>query len=71
VASADGILIVATNFRTLEVLRFLEEELRKPVVSSNQALMWCAHQMLRIPIDGSTWGLVPETVSPANRMPNT
>lgn len=70
VPTADGILIVATNFRTLEVLPFLEQELCKPVVSSNQALMWMAHQMLRIPLDGGTWGLQPETVSPYSRLPN-
>jgi maleate isomerase len=56
VASADGILIVATNFRTLEVLGFLEEELRKPVVSANQALMWIAHKMLDVPQGAVEWG---------------
>ena len=34
-AEADGIIIVATNFRTLEVLTLLEQELQKPVMSSN------------------------------------
>jgi maleate cis-trans isomerase len=48
VADADGIIIVATNFRTLEVLTFLEQELKKPVMSSNQALMWIARRMLRV-----------------------
>ena len=49
VKDADGILIFATNFRTLEVLNRLEAELRKPVMSSNQALMWIARRMLKIP----------------------
>jgi maleate cis-trans isomerase len=54
VADADGIIIVATNFRTLEVLALLEQELRKPVMSSNQALMWIASQMLNVPLtDGA------------------
>ena len=48
VAKADGIIIVATNFRTLEVLGQLEKELGKPVISSNQALMWIAREMLKI-----------------------
>ena len=46
-ANADGIIIVATNFRTLEVLGLLEQELRKPVMSSNQALMWIARRCSR------------------------
>jgi len=52
VADADGIIIVATNFRTLEVLTLLEQELRKPVMSSNQALMWIAGQMLGVEAAG-------------------
>ena len=56
VAAADGVLIVATNFRTLEVLGALEQELRKPVISSNQALMWMAHKMLGVPHGQPEWG---------------
>lgn len=48
VPEADGIMIFATNFRTLEVLGILEQELRKPVISSNQALMWAAYRMLNL-----------------------
>jgi maleate cis-trans isomerase len=50
IREADGIIIVATNFRTLEVLGLLEQELRKPVISSNQALMWVARRMLGVPV---------------------
>jgi maleate isomerase len=53
VDEADGVIIVATNFRTLEVLTRLEQELRKPVMSSNQALMWVAIRMLKILPDAS------------------
>jgi maleate cis-trans isomerase len=53
VTEADGIIIVATNFRTLEVLSRLEQELRKPVMSSNQALMWIAGRMLNVPPTGA------------------
>jgi maleate isomerase len=49
VNDADGIIIGATNFRTLEILKRLESELNKPVMSSNQALMWMARKMLKIP----------------------
>ena len=37
---ADGVFISCTGFRTAEVLQVLEEDLGKPVVSANQALMW-------------------------------
>ena len=67
VAEADGIIIVATNFRTLEVLTQLEKELGKPVMSSNQALMWIAREMLKIePTDtapgdpAAAWPIVPK-----------
>lgn len=49
VAQAEGVFIVATNFRTLEILSLLEQDLRKPVMSSNQALMWIAKKMLGLP----------------------
>jgi maleate isomerase len=49
VKEADGVFILATNFRTLEILGVLEQELRKPVMSSNQALMWMAKTMLGLP----------------------
>ena len=43
--SADAVLISGTNFRTFDVLPTLEEDLGKPVVSSNSALLW---SMLRV-----------------------
>jgi maleate isomerase len=39
-AEAEAVLISATNFRTLSVLAELEQQLGKPVVSSNQAILW-------------------------------
>jgi maleate isomerase len=39
---ADGVLIPCTAFPTLEIIESLEEDLRKPVVSANQATMWKA-----------------------------
>jgi maleate isomerase len=40
VPEAQGIFISCTNFRTIEVIEQLEEELRVPVVSSNTATLW-------------------------------
>ena len=38
----DGVFISCTNFRTIEILDKLENDLGKPVISSNQATIWDA-----------------------------
>jgi len=38
--AADGILISCTNFRTMEVIEKIEQDIGKPVVSSNTASLW-------------------------------
>lgn len=40
VPEADAIVISATNFRTLDVLDALEADTGKPVMSTNQAILW-------------------------------
>jgi maleate isomerase len=42
---AQAIFISCSNFRTLEIIEPLEDELGKPVVTSNQVSMW---EMLRL-----------------------
>lgn len=37
---ADAVCILATDIRSIDVLDALEEDLGKPVISTNQALMW-------------------------------
>jgi maleate cis-trans isomerase len=49
VSGAEGVLVLATNFRSLEVIGLLERELGKPVISTNQALMWRAKELLGLP----------------------
>ena len=49
---ADGVFISCTNFRTIEVIEPLERELGKPVVTSNQASMWAALRLRRLPLEG-------------------
>jgi maleate cis-trans isomerase len=39
---ADGLFISCTNFATLPIIEQLEEELGKPVVTSNQATAWAS-----------------------------
>jgi maleate isomerase len=45
---ADGIFISCTNFRTIEIIRALEQNRRKPVVTSNQATFWASLRMMGI-----------------------
>ena len=51
---ADGIFISCTNFKTIEILEKLEQDLEKPVISSNQATMWMMLRMVTVrePIKG-------------------
>lgn len=39
---SDGIFISCTNWRTFEVIKLLETDCRKPVISSNLATIWAA-----------------------------
>lgn len=48
VPEADGIFISCTDFRSIEILEALENDIGKPVVSSNQALMWKMLQLARV-----------------------
>jgi maleate isomerase len=50
-SDADGIFISCTNYRTYEILRDLESDLDKPVVSSNQALLWNTLDTLSVDSD--------------------
>ena len=43
---ADGIFISCTDFRALDVIEILEKDLRKPIVSSNQASLWLSLKKL-------------------------
>ncbi|RPJ05016.1 MAG: maleate cis-trans isomerase [Deltaproteobacteria bacterium] len=38
----EGIFVSCTNWRTIEVINLLEQDLNKPVVTSNQASVWLA-----------------------------
>jgi maleate isomerase len=39
-AAADGVLIAGTGFRCVAILDALEQDLRRPVISANQASLW-------------------------------
>ncbi len=50
-SDAEAVVISATNFRTLEVIGALEQELGKPVITSNQAILWQALSSLGLRLD--------------------
>lgn len=54
VPAADAVLLSGTGLPTIGVLELLERDLGKPVVSSNQALLWRALRMVgvREPLPG-------------------
>jgi len=52
----EGVFISCTNWRTIEIIGTLENDLGKPVVTSNQASMWLALKKMRMkgdPLYGS------------------
>lgn len=46
---ADAYFLSCTNIRCISVIGALEEELQKPVISSNQAMIWHVLRMAGIP----------------------
>jgi len=42
VPEADAVFISCTSVRTIEIIELLEQDLGKPVISSNQATIWAA-----------------------------
>jgi maleate cis-trans isomerase len=54
VSQADGIFISCANIRSIEILSLLEQDIKKPVVSSSQATTWLALRKVGIttPING-------------------
>jgi maleate cis-trans isomerase len=50
-AEADALVLSCTDLRALEIVDTLERELAKPVVTSNQALVWVA--LGRLVVDAS------------------
>ena len=39
---SEALVLSCTNMRTIEIIEVLERDIRKPVISSNTASMWCA-----------------------------
>ena len=48
-AEAEAIVISCTDIQTLDIIKKLEKEIGKPVISSNQSMMFSLAQMFSIP----------------------
>lgn len=59
---AQAVVISATNFRTLEIIPALEADLGKPVVTTNQAIVWAALRRLGIKVSLPHLGQLLQTV---------
>ena len=47
--AADAYFISCANIQSIDVIADLERDLKKPVVTSNQAALWCALRTLGLP----------------------
>lgn len=47
-SEADATIISATNFRTFEIINSLEEDTEKPVITTNQAVLWSVFRKLNM-----------------------
>ena len=54
--AADGVFISCTALRTIEILESLEKEIKKPVVSSNQATLWMMLKMAGVSEEINNFG---------------
>jgi maleate isomerase len=52
----DGIFVSCTNLKTIEVIGRLEEELKKPVISSNTATLWAVLRKVKYEEPVIGWG---------------
>ena len=58
---AQAIFISCTALATLDVIAEIEEELGKPVITSNQSTFWACLRMLRLPTAVSGYGRLLES----------
>ena len=52
----DGIFVSCTNLKTIEVISRLEEEIKKPVISSNTATLWAMLRKIKYVKQLTGWG---------------
>lgn len=54
--NTQALMISATNFRTFEVINRLESDLQKPVITTNQAILWSVFRTLDLHIRSESIG---------------
>lgn len=65
---ADAIFLSCTNLATIDMIERIEEELGKPVVTSNQATLWACLRLLRLSSGVNGYGrLLREQLDPITR----
>jgi maleate isomerase len=65
VPGSEGVLVSGTNFRTLATVQLLEDELGKPVVTSNQAILWRCLDLLGSSTPLAGYGRLLRDTTPA------
>jgi maleate isomerase len=60
-ASADGVFFGGNGFRTACVVRTLEADLGRPVLTANQVLLWNALEVVGVRAESSRYGRLFET----------
>ena len=61
-SQADGYFLSCTALRSAEVIALLEQEFNRPVVTSNQAMVWYALRETGGDSDSAEWGRLMECV---------
>ena len=54
--AADGVLIAGTGFRCVAILKALEQDLKRPVLSANQVSLWHCLQLAGVRSEVSGYG---------------
>ena len=60
----DVIVLSCTDMRAVEVIDRLEKDLQKPIITSNQAMVFQALQMLSLPSPGPGFGTLMDRLTP-------
>jgi maleate isomerase len=66
-SEADAIFISCGGIRTIDILQEIEEEANKPVICSNQAMMWSCLRRINVSLTVKGYGRlfeIPEIVDP-------
>ena len=61
VDAADAIIIAATNLPTFDIIEHLERDVRKPVITSNQSVVWWLLRQLGVATAGLPLGRLMRT----------